>query len=228
MSNDLLKKKVALKALDYVLALPENDEIILGIGTGSTTNFFIEALETIKDRITGAVPSSIESEKRLKKIGIPILPLSAQKCDLYIDGADEFNEHFQLIKGGGGALTREKIIAFGSKKFICIVDESKQVAKLGAFPLPIEVIPMARSMVAKELLLLGGDPVLREGMTTDNGNQILDIYNLDILKPVELEEALNQIPGIVCNGLFARRAADVILIGSGDGVKTLERNLNYF
>lgn len=217
MTQDEMKKAVAEAALDYVEA-----GSIVGVGTGSTANFFIDGLATIKGKIDGTVASSEASAQRLKGHGIPVLDLNeAGQLSLYVDGADESTKHLHLIKGGGGALTREKIVAAASEKFVCIADESKLVDVLGKFPLPVEVIPMARSYVARELVKLGGEPVLRTGFTTDNGNVILDIHNMDILNPVELEEKLNNITGIVTNGLFARRPADVLLLGCPDGVKTL-------
>ena len=217
MTQDEMKKAVAEAALDYVEA-----GSIVGVGTGSTANYFIDGLATIKGKIDGTVASSEASAQRLKGYGIPVLDLNeAGQLSLYVDGADESTKHLHLIKGGGGALTREKIVAAASEKFVCIADESKLVDVLGRFPLPVEVIPMARSYVARELVKLGGEPVLRTGFTTDNGNVILDIHNMDILNPVELEEKLNNITGIVTNGLFARRPADVLLLGYPDGVKTL-------
>jgi ribose 5-phosphate isomerase A len=217
MTQDEMKKAVAEAALDYVEA-----GSIVGVGTGSTANFFIDGLATIKGKIDGTVASSEASAQRLKGHGIPVLDLNeAGQLSLYVDGADESTKYLHLIKGGGGALTREKIVAAASEKFVCIADESKLVDVLGKFPLPVEVIPMARSYVARELVKLGGEPVLRTGFTTDNGNVILDIHNMDILNPVELEEKLNNITGIVTNGLFARRPADVLLLGCRDGVKTL-------
>lgn len=217
MTQDEMKKAVAEAALDYVEA-----GSIVGVGTGSTANFFIDGLATIKGKIDGTVASSEASAQRLKGHGIPVLDLNeAGQLSLYVDGADESTKHLHLIKGGGGALTREKIVAAASEKFVCIADESKLVDVLGKFPLPVEVIPMARSYVARELVKLGGEPVLRTGFTTDNGNVILDIHNMDILNPVELEEKLNNITGIVTNGLFARRPADVLLLGCRDGVKIL-------
>ena len=196
--------------------------MIVGIGTGSTANHFIDLLASLKDQIDGTVASSIASAKRLQGHGIRVLDLNeAGQLSLYVDGADESNAHLHLIKGGGGALTREKIVAGASDKFICIADESKLVPTLGKFPLPIEVIPMARSLVARELVKLGGNPVLREGFTTDNGNIILDIHGLEILNPVDLESRINQIPGVVTNGLFAIRPADVLILGGAAGVQTL-------
>ena len=213
-----MKQAVAQAAVDYV----RNG--IIGVGTGSTANFFIDALAGAKGRIDGAVASSEATANRLKAHGIPVLDLnSVGELEIYVDGADEITEHFAMIKGGGGALTREKIVAACSKKFICIADESKRVGVLGQFPLPVEVIPMARSYVARELVKLGGQPRLREGFTTDNGNVILDVYGLSIIDPVALETALNQLVGVVTNGLFARRGADVLLMGTASGVKTFSR-----
>jgi len=217
MTQDEMKKAVAKAAIEYVEA-----GTIIGIGTGSTANFFIDELAKIKGKIEGTVASSVASAERLKGHGIPVLDLnSVDGLSVYIDGADESNKHLHLIKGGGGALTREKIVAAASRKFVCIADESKLVDVLGKFPLPVEVIPMARSYVAREIVKLGGQPVLREGFTTDNGNIILDVHNMQIMEPVKLEESLNQITGVVTNGLFAMRPADVLLLGTMDGVKTL-------
>ncbi|HWR88370.1 MAG TPA: ribose-5-phosphate isomerase RpiA [Acidiferrobacterales bacterium] len=218
MTQDEMKKAAAKAALDYV----ETDTII-GIGTGSTANHFIDLLAGIKGRIEGTVASSVASAERLKKHGIPVFDLNAVgDLSLYVDGADESSHHLHLIKGGGGALTREKIVAAASKKFVCIADESKLVDVLGKFPLPVEVIPMARSYVARQIVKLGGQPVLREGFTTDNGNVILDVHNLKIMNPVELEGKLNNIVGVVTNGLFAMRPADVLILGTPSGAKTLK------
>ncbi len=217
MTRDELKKAAALAALDYI-----KPGTVLGVGTGSTVNHFIDALTSVKGKIDGAVASSVATAERLKKHGIPVLELNAAgELPLYVDGADEATRHLHLIKGGGGALTREKIVAQASEKFVCIIDESKLVDVLGRFPLPIEVVPMARSLVGRELVKLGGEPVLRQGFSTDNGNIIIDVHNLKILNPVEIEEKLNQIPGVVTNGLFARRPADVLLVASASGVKIL-------
>ena len=217
MDQNELKRMVAEAALEYVEA-----GTIVGVGTGSTANLFIEALARIKGKIEGTVASSVASAERLKSHGIPVLDLNAAgELSVYVDGADESTKHLHLIKGGGGALTREKIVAGASKKFVCIADESKLVDVLGAFPLPIEVIPMARSFVARELVKHGGTPVLREGFTTDNGNIILDVHNLKIMEPAKLEAELNNVPGIVTVGIFAIRPADVLLLGTKDGVKTL-------
>lgn len=192
----------------------------IGVGTGSTVNFFIDALAEIKHRYKGAVSSSIASTERLKQHGIPVLELSETgDLDVYVDGADESTKHRQLIKGGGAALTREKIVAAASRKFICIIDESKLVGILGKFPLPIEVIPMARSYVARQLLKMGGRPVWRQGVKTDNGNEIIDIHDLNILNPVEMETRINQIAGVVTVGLFAQRPADVVLMATDNGVE---------
>ncbi len=217
MNQDDLKRAVAAAAIEYVPA-----DCIVGVGTGSTANFFIDELAKIKHRIRGAVASSEASAKRLKGHGIEVLSLNdAGDLPVYVDGADEITRHMHMIKGGGGALTREKIVAAASKKFICVCDESKLVDVLGNFPLPIEVIPMARSSVARQLVALGGQPALREGFTTDNGNLILDVRGLKIMNPVELESTLDHIAGVVTNGLFARRPADVLLLGTASGVKTM-------
>jgi ribose 5-phosphate isomerase A len=215
--QDTLKQQVAAAALEYI-----QPDMIVGIGTGSTTNFFIDALAAKKGQIEGAVASSIASANKLKSLNIPVYELTAvRQLDIYIDGADECTEHRMLIKGGGGALTREKILAANAKQFICIVDASKQVGVLGKFPLPIEVIPMARSYVAREIVKLGGSPEYREGFVTDNGNIILDIHNLKILNPVELEQTLNQITGVVTNGLFAKRPADQLLVATDSGIRII-------
>ncbi|MDX1487350.1 MAG: ribose-5-phosphate isomerase RpiA [Acidiferrobacterales bacterium] len=217
MTQEDMKKAAALAALDYI-----KPGMVVGVGTGSTVNYFIGALADMKGRIDGTVASSEASAERLKKAGLPVLELNeAGDLPLYVDGADEATKYLHLIKGGGGALTREKIVAQASKKFVCIADESKLVDVLGRFPLPVEVIPMARSLVGRELVKLGGEPVLRERFTTDNGNLILDVHNLKILNPVEVEERLNHIPGVVTNGLFARRPADVLILGTAQGIKTL-------
>jgi len=218
MTQDEMKKAAAIKALEFI----ENDTIV-GVGTGSTVNFFIDALASMKDKITGAVSSSEESTKRLKAHGIEVFDLnSVDVLDVYIDGADEITQHMAMIKGGGAALTREKIVAAVAKKFICIADNSKQVKVLGNFPLPVEVIPMARSYVARELVKLGGDPVYRQGVITDNGNVILDVYNLEILDPKALETQINAIVGVVTNGLFALRGADILVLGSKDGIQVTQ------
>jgi ribose 5-phosphate isomerase A len=217
MTPDDMKKMAAQAALDYVLPAT-----VIGIGTGSTANHFIDDLAAIKHRIDGTVASSEASAARLRAQGIAVLDLnSVDEISVYIDGADEANHHLHLIKGGGGALTREKIVAAASRKFVCVADESKLVDILGTFPLPVEVIPMARSYVARQLVRLGGQPVYREGFTTDNGNIILDVHNLQIMEPVRLEEELNNLAGVVSVGIFARRPADVLLLGTPDGVKTL-------
>ena len=214
MDQNQKKRAVAEEALKFI----ENDSIV-GVGTGSTVNYFIDALASKKDDIQGAVSSSDESSKRLRALGIEVFDLnSVSSFDIYVDGADEVTEHKAMIKGGGAALTREKIVAAVAKKFVCIVDDSKCVPVLGKFPLPVEVIPMARSYVAREIVKLGGDPVYRQGVVTDNGNVILDIHNLKILDPQTLETQLNQITGVVTNGLFAHRGADMVLIASDKGV----------
>lgn len=217
MNQDELKQKVAVAALDYV----EEDSII-GVGSGSTVHYFIDALATIKHKIEGTVASSKETAERLKQHGIPVFDLNVvDSVAVYIDGADEVNHHKEMIKGGGGALTREKILASAARKFVCIVDESKRVKRLGQFPLPIEVIPMARSYVARAMVKLGGDPEYREGVVTDNGNIILDIHNLSIEQPIALEKEINSIAGVVCNGLFALRPADVVLLASANGLESV-------
>ena len=204
------KRLAGEKAIEFV-----EDGMIVGVGTGSTVAYFIDALGRVKDRIKGAVSSSEQSTARLKQHGIEVLDLNhTGTLSLYVDGADECDPHKRLIKGGGAALTREKIIAQASARFVCIIDPSKQVDVLGRFPLPVEVIPMARSLVARELLAItGGQPVWRDGVTTDNGNVVLDVHNLAITDPVRMEEAINQIPGVVSVGLFARRPADVVIVG---------------
>lgn len=223
MNQDELKKAVAKAALDYIAPRLERNSII-GVGTGSTANFFIDLLADIRNEFDGAVASSDATAERLKSHGIPVYDLnSVGELEFYVDGADETNERLELIKGGGGALTREKIVAAVAKTFICIADESKQVGILGDFPLPVEVIPMARSHVGREIVRLGGDPVYRDGFTTDNGNIILDIHHMDISRPIQVEEKLNQIVGVVTNGLFARRPADLLLLGTSEGVKSIPR-----
>jgi ribose 5-phosphate isomerase A len=218
MTQDELKRAVARDAIRHVV-----DDAWIGVGTGSTANFFIDELAKIKDRIKGAVASSVKTAERLKSHGIPVEELNnTGDLAVYIDGADEVTEHGAMIKGGGGALTREKIVAAASRKFVCIVDGSKLVDVLGTFPLPIEVIPMARSYVGRELVRLGWQPELRQGFTTDNGNVILDVRNLKILDPVKLETELNQIAGVVTVGLFARRGADTILVGGANGVRRID------
>ncbi len=216
--QDTAKRNAARAALDYL----EPGEV-LGVGTGSTVNFFIDLLAERKQDIPGAVSSSEASTARLKAIGIPVLDLnSTGTLSIYVDGADEADPHLRLIKGGGAALTREKIVAGASRRFICIADASKRVEVLGEFPLPVEVIPMARSFVARELVKLGGDPVWREGVVTDNGNLILDVRGLRILDPKGLETTINQIPGVVTVGLFAHRPADVLIVGTEAGVEAVK------
>ena len=218
MSQDQSKIAAAEAALDFI-----EPGMIVGVGTGSTVNHFIAALPRVKGKIDGTVASSVATEELLKKQNLPVMSLDrAGDLPLYVDGADEATRHLHLIKGGGGALTREKIIAAASGKFVCIVDRNKLVDVLGAFPLPVEVIPMAKSFVARQLVKLGGQPQLREGFATDNGNPILDVRNLEILNPVELEQRINQIAGVVTNGLFAQRGADVLLVGSESGVERIE------
>ena len=216
MTQDELKQAVARAALDYV---PGG---IIGVGTGSTARLFIEALAGIKDKIRGAVPSSEDTRRRLEGHGIRIFDLNeVESMPVYIDGADEINAEMHMIKGGGGALTREKIVSAVAEKFVCIADGSKYVEVLGRFPLPVEVIPMATAQISREIVRLGGRPVLREGYVTDNGNRIIDVHGLQILDPVDLETRLNQIAGVVTSGLFARKPADVCLLGTEQGVITL-------
>lgn len=217
MTQDEMKKAAAIKALEYV-----QDDSIVGVGTGSTVNHFIDALASKKDYIKGAVSSSESSTERLKAYGIEVFDLnSVDSLDVYVDGADEINPKMHMIKGGGAALTREKIVAAVAKEFVCIADDSKQVDILGAFPLPVEVIPMARSYVAREIVKLGGDPVYRTGVVTDNGNVILDVHNLEINDPISLENTLNSIVGVVTNGLFAERCANTLIIGTANGAKVV-------
>ncbi|MDQ3187169.1 MAG: ribose-5-phosphate isomerase RpiA [Pseudomonadota bacterium] len=217
MTQDEQKRAVAQAAIEYVPA-----GCVVGVGTGSTANYFIDELAKIKRKIEGAVASSEATAQRLSGYGIEVVDLnSVDLLPVYLDGADEITEHLHMIKGGGGALTREKIVAAVAKKFICVADQSKLVKILGKFPLPVEVIPMAQSHVARELIRMGGQPVLRQGFTTDNGNIILDVRGLQILNPVELEATLNQITGVVTNGLFAKRGADVLLLGSDNGIRTI-------
>ena len=217
MTADELKKQAAYAALDHITTGG-----IIGVGTGSTVNHFIDALATIKGRIDGAVSSSIVSTKRLEAHGIEVFELNETgSIQSYVDGADEANQHLQLIKGGGGALTREKIIAAASEKFVCIADESKLIHVLGKFPLPVEVVPMSRSYVAREIVKLGGQPIYREGFVTDNSNVIIDVHGWDIMEPISLEKTLNNIVGVVTNGLFAMRPADVLLLGSEHGTKVI-------
>jgi len=219
MTQDEMKQAAAKAAIAHV-----PDDCVLGVGSGSTANFFIAELAAIKRRIEGAVASSEETAKRLRALGIRVMDLnSVNDLPVYVDGADEVTRHLAMIKGGGGALTREKIVAAVARKFICIADASKRVDVLGKFPLPVEVIPMARSYVARELVKLGGHPAWRQNFVTDNGNAILDVHGLSIVNPSELEGALNQIAGVVANGLFARRGADVLLLGSAEGVQTINR-----
>ena len=221
MTKDELKRAVAKAAFEHVESMLDDDTIV-GVGTGSTANFFIEELGKISHKLNGTVASSEESTRRLKEHNIPVFDLNAVgEISVYVDGADEANDHLQLIKGGGAALTREKIIAAASKEFVCIADDSKLVSTLGKFPLPVEVIPMARSYVARQIVKLGGDPVYRENCVTDNSNHIIDVFNLEILNPRKLEYDLNQITGVVASGLFANRGADRLLLGSITGVKTL-------
>jgi ribose 5-phosphate isomerase A len=219
MTQDELKQAVAKAAIKYVV-----EDAVVGVGSGSTANYFIDELAKIKNRIDGAVASSQKTADRLKSHGIRVVDLnSVGELPVYVDGADEITEGLAMIKGGGGALTREKIVAAVATQFVCIADESKLVGMLGKFPLPVEVIPMARSHVGRELVKLGGQPTLRQGFTTDNGNLILDVWNLSIFKPLELELEINNITGVVTNGLFARRGADVLLLGTAAGLKTLRR-----
>ncbi len=218
MSQDKAKIAAAEAALEFIEV-----GMVIGVGTGSTVDHFIDLLPGVKGKIDGTVASSAATEERLKRHGLPVMSLdSTGDLPLYVDGADEATRHLQLVKGGGGALTREKVIAAASEKFVCIVDDTKLVDVLGAFPLPVEVIPMAKSYVARELVKLGGQPELRGSFTTDNGNLILDVRNLDIRNPAELERTLNQIAGVVTNGLFAQRGADVLLVGSATGVERID------
>ncbi len=217
MTQDEMKRKAAEAALEYVIT----DEIV-GVGTGSTVNHFIDVLADIKHTIKGAVSSSVASTERMEGYGIKVYNLNeVNGIEVYIDGADESDHYLNLIKGGGGALTREKIIAGASKKFVCIADESKLVDVMGEFPLPVEVIPMARSFIARELVKLGGRPVYRNGFVTDNGNDILDVHDLRIMEAVKLENELNKLPGIVTVGIFANRPADVLILGTPEGAKTI-------
>ena len=222
MTQDELKQAVAKAAFEHIQPHLHEDSVI-GVGTGSTANLFIDYLATAKHNISATVASSEETARRLKEHGIPVFDLnSVGEVTVYIDGADEANEYLQLIKGGGAALTREKIIADVAKEFVCIADDSKYVKVLGNFPLPVEVIPMARSHVGRQIVKLGGDPVYREGCITDNGNVIIDIYNMSIVDPRKIENDLNQIPGVVTNGLFAQRPADILLLATANGVKTIQ------
>ena len=218
MNTDPFKKQAAEAALAEV-----TDGMVVGIGTGSTVNFFIDALAAIRHRIEGAVATSVASRERLGAVGIPILELNTTgNLPLYVDGADEATRHRDLIKGGGGALTQEKIVAAASQRFICIIDRSKLVDTLGVFPLPVEVIPMARSYVARQLVALGGNPAYRLDFVTDNGNVILDVHNLDISQPGEMERKINNIPGVVTNGLFSHRKADRLIVAGADGLKFID------
>lgn len=219
MTQDQLKQAVARAALDYILPKLDDDSVV-GVGTGSTANYFIDYLGEIKAQINATVASSEASAERLRAHGIPVLDLNAvDEVTVYVDGADEADPQLALIKGGGAALTREKIVAACSREFVCIADQSKSVEQLGNFPLPVEVIPMARSYVARELVKLGADPVYREGVVTDNGNIILDLFNFMIPNPAETEEKINNITGVVTNGLFAARPADLLLLATEEGVK---------
>jgi len=217
MSQEELKRAVAREAVKHVI-----EDAVVGVGSGSTVDLFIDELAKIKNRVPGAVASSERSAERLRRNGIPVVDLNGvDELPVYIDGADEITKHLAMIKGGGGALTREKIVAAVARRFVCIADESKLVAVLGKFPLPIEVIPMARAYVARRMVALGGQPKLREGFTTDNGNVVLDVRGLSILDPAELETTINNIDGVVTNGLFSRRGADLLLLGTKSGVRTL-------
>ena len=220
MDANAQKKAAAEAALRYI-----EDDMMVGVGTGSTVNFFIDALAPMRARLKGAVASSEASAKRLRDLHIPVVELNdTDGCDIYVDGADEVTDHLAMIKGGGAALTREKIVAAASRRFVCICDASKLVPVLGNFPLPVEVIPMARSYVGRQLVkVTGGMPQLRAGVTTDNGNLILDVRGLKIMKPMEMEAEINQVAGVVANGIFARRSADVLLLGTNDGVRTVKR-----
>src|SRR3990167_3349301 len=215
MDKEAGKKSAAYAALDFI-----KDDMVIGVGSGSTVDYFIEALASVKQKIEGAVASSLASAEKIKALSIPLLDLnSVSELPLYIDGADEINPAKKMVKGGGGALTREKIIATVAKKFVCIADESKYVDLLGAFPIAVEVIPMARSYVARQIVMLGGDPVYREGVVTDNGNVILDVFNLKLLEPRSMEEKIKAIVGVVESGIFARRTADVLLLGKAETVE---------
>lgn len=217
MNQKADKQRAAQEALQYI-----EDGIVLGVGTGSTVDLFIEALPGYAHLIDSFVSSSTRSTEKLRQLGLRVSELGdVGTVDLYVDGADEATKHRQLLKGGGGALTREKVLAGAARRFVCIIDESKLVGILGKFPLPVEVIPMARSFVARQLIKAGGQPIWREGVTTDNGNQILDVHNLSIANPLELETRFNQIPGVVTVGLFAHRGADLLLVGSRSGVRVL-------
>ena len=217
MTQDDKKKAAAQAALEYVA-----DDAVIGVGTGSTANHFIELLAALRGRIEGTVASSDATAARLRRHGIPVYDLNGVgSVPVYVDGADEADRNLRLVKGGGGALTREKILAAAAEKFVCIADDSKLVAVLGKFPVPVEVIPMARSYVARQIVRLGGNPIWRDGFVTDNGNVVLDVYNLNLTDPVAVEAELNQIPGVVTNGVFARRPADVLILGTDEGVRTL-------
>ena len=217
INKEVGKKSAALRALDFI-----EQDMVLGVGSGSTVDYFIAALALVKQKIEGTVASSVATANKLKALSIPVLDLnSISELPLYVDGADEINAAKQMIKGGGAALTREKIIATVAKKFICIADESKQVDLLGDFPVAVEVIPMARGLVARALLKLGGMPEYREGFVTDNRNIILDVFNLNLSDPVKTEEVINNITGVVCNGIFAKRHADKIIIGTSNGVRII-------
>jgi ribose 5-phosphate isomerase A len=218
MSHDSAKRRAALAAFAYL-----RDGITLGVGTGSTVDHFIDAIDEHKARLDSVVSSSVRTTEKLRAKGVEVTDLAqVGTLDLYIDGADEATKHRHLIKGGGGALTREKILAGAARRFVCIADDTKLVARLGGFPLPIEVIPMARSFVSRQMIKSGGQPIFREGFTTDNGNEIIDVHNLNISNPVELESRFNQIPGVVTVGIFAHRPADVLLIASAKDVRTFE------
>ena len=222
-NQDALKQQAAIAARDKIKSRLENDSVV-GVGTGSTVNFFIDALAEIKGYFRAAVSSSEASTERLRSHGIAVMELNeVAELEYYVDGADEANEHLQLIKGGGAALTREKIVAAAARKFICIADESKFVPVLGNFPLPVEVIPMARSLVARKLAAMGAQPKYREGVITDNGNQIIDLYNFKILSPLETEKSINDIPGVVCNGVFAINAAHTLILAGKDGIREINR-----
>lgn len=218
MNQPANKRRAALAALPYI-----KDGIVLGVGTGSTVDVFIDALPQYAAKLTAVVSSSERSTRKLEALGIPVVALAeVADIDLYVDGADEATKHLHLVKGGGGALTREKILAGASRRFVCVVDDSKLVGTLGRFPLPIEVIPMAQSFVGRQMIKAGGQPIWRQDFVTDNGNHILDVHNLKIANPLEMETRFNQIPGVVTVGLFAHRRADVLLVGSDSGVKVLE------
>jgi len=218
LNQDANKQRAALAALPYI-----KDGIVLGVGTGSTVDIFIDALPQYAAKLTAVVSSSERSTRKLEALGIPVVALAeVADIDLYVDGADEATKHLHLVKGGGGALTREKILAGASRRFVCVVDDSKLVGTLGRFPLPIEVIPMAQNFVGRQMIKAGGQPIWRQDFVTDNGNHILDVHNLKIANPLEMETRFNQIPGVVTVGLFAHRRADVLLVGSDSGVKVLE------